>query len=209
MTEHDTPVPDGEAEAGNPVATRSVIQQRRYVVVIVVVALLLGLLGFGIGRVTSPDTGSGGQSSATSTPDSIDQLLIEAVALHSGGLVDQAAGRYEQVLVIEPNNAIALYNLGQIAQIRGALADAIGYYERAIVADPDFTSAEFNRAVALRDLGRTSEAIAAFEAIIEQDPDSVGALFNLGNLYISEGDALRGVALVNRAVELDPGLRGD
>ena len=124
-------------------------------------------------------------------------------------MVDAAAERYEAILVIESENALALYNLGQISQQRGDLERSLDLYGRATAADPSLTSAAFNRAIALRDLGREDEAIAAFEAILANDPDSVGVLFNLGNMYIARGDAERGVALVNRAVELDPSLRGD
>ena len=199
MTARDTSTEEA------PGATGAWFWRRWHLVAVVVAAVVLGLVSFGIGRITTPDAQVGGGTDI----GSVDQLLTEAVALHSGGLVDEASTRYEQILVIEPNNSFALYNLGQIAQLRGALPDAIGYYDRALAVDPGFMSAEFNRAVALRDLRRTDEAIAAFEAILVVDPDGVGALFSLGHLYIAEGDAIRGVPLVNRALELDPSLRGD
>ena len=177
--------------------------RRRWVVVAAVALLAVGLIGFLAGRSTAP------QESALPDDASVEELLTEAVALHSGGVIDEAAKRYEAILAVEPDNVLALYNLGQITQQRGVLPTAIEYYDRALAADPTFSTAAFNRAIALRDLGRTDEAIAAFQALLDANPDSVGALFNLGNLYISLGDAERGVPLVNRAVELDPSLRGD
>ena len=174
-------------------------------VLTVLLVVAVGVGGFFIGRATAPQGSDEDATSERSTSD----LLAEAVALHSSGLVDAAADRYEAILVIEEQNALALYNLGQISQQRGDLERALDLYGRAIASDPSLTSAAYNRAIALRDLGREDEAVAAFEAILATDPDSIGVLFNLGNLYIELGDPERGVALVNRAVELDPSLRGE
>jgi tetratricopeptide (TPR) repeat protein len=169
------------------------------------VLVVVGAGAFLIGRWTAP----GGDPVVTESERSVGDLLAEAVALHSSGLTDVAIERYDAILVLEPNNALALYNLGQITQQRGSLEESIALYDRALASDPSLASAAFNRAIALRELGREDEAIAGFEAILAEDPDSVGALFNLGNLYIARGEPERGVELVNRAVELDPSLRGD
>lgn len=177
----------------------------KFVLVVVVGLLAIGLGGFLIGRATTTDT----PDTTAESERSVGDLLAEAVALHSSGLTDVAIERYEAILVIDPTNALALYNLGQITQARGDLQGAIDFYDQALQSDPSLASAAFNRAIALRDSGREQDAIAAFEAILAEDPDSVGVLFNLGNLYISLGDPERGVALVNRATELDPSLRGD
>ena len=174
-------------------------------VAIVAGVVILAAGGFLLGRATSPES----SPTTAGVERSVGDLLAEAVALHASGLTDVAVERYEMILAIEPGNALALYNLGQITQQQGDLQGAIDLYDRALQSDPELRSAAFNRAIALRDSGREVEAIAAFEAIISADPDSVGALFNLGNLLIARGDPARGVALVNRAVELDPSLRGD
>jgi len=177
---------------------------RRWALVVVTV-VALGAVGFAVGRATAPDD----RTTSSTTERSVGDLLAEAVALHASGMTDVAIERYDEILAVDPSNALALYNLGQITQQRGNLAGSIEYYDRALASDPSLSSAAFNRAIALRDLGRQDEAIAGFEAILADDPDSVGALFNLGNLYVSIGDAERGVPLINRAVELDPSLRGD
>jgi tetratricopeptide (TPR) repeat protein len=174
-------------------------------VLTVVLVVSVGVAGFLIGRATAPE----GSEEVATIERSAGDLLAEAVALHSSGLVDAAADRYEAILAIESENALALYNLGQISQQRGEPERALDLYGRAIASDPSLISAAYNRAIALRDLGRVDQAVAAFEVILANDPDSVGVLFNLGNLYIELGDVERGVALVNRAVVLDPSLRGE
>lgn len=190
-----------------PTETAEVRQRPAKLRVAAIVVSLVALLGvsFFLGRFTAP----GSETATVGSDQTVDELLAEAVALHSNGLTDLAVERYEAILAADPENALALYNLGQITQQQGVLNEAIELYDRALQSDPELASAAFNRAIALRDLGRVDEAIAGFEAILANDPDSVGALFNLGNLFISQGDAERGVALVNRALELDPSLRGD
>jgi tetratricopeptide (TPR) repeat protein len=182
---------------------RKGIGQRWTAAMLAIAILVLG--GFLVGRATAPES----DARPPATERSVGDLLAEAVALHASGLTDLAIDQYDAILVVEPGNALALYNLGQISQQRGALDRAIDLYDRALQNDPSLTSAAFNRAIALRDSGRESEAVTGFEAIIADDPESVGALFNLGNLYIALGDPERGVALINRAIELDPSLRGD
>ncbi len=196
---------NSEIELTGPSAPRSRRAEVMQWAVTALVVAAVAVAGFVLGRVT----GEGGTEQAQLAERSTGDLLAEAVALHTSGLVDPAVERYEAILVLDPANALALYNLGQIAQQRGEVERSVDFYDRAVASDPSLTSAAFNRAIALRDLGREEDAIAAFEAILASDPDSVGVLFNLGNLYIARGDAERGVALVNRAVELDPSLRGD
>jgi tetratricopeptide (TPR) repeat protein len=177
---------------------------------VVALAVLIGI--FLLGRASAPgdDVATGGAATGGQVTDATsDDLLSQALGLHSAGNLAEAEQLYQQILSDDASNKFALYNLGQIAQTRNDLAVAIGFYDRALVVDPQMEPALYNRAIALRDVGRTDESLAAFEGLLASNPDSVGVLFNLGNLLISQGDVVRGTELVNRAVELEPSLRGN
>lgn len=174
---------------------------------VVVVALIVGafLLGRSSGSTeTTPVP-------ATSMPSSDLALnpLSRALELHNAGRLDEALAIYQELLVTEPANQFALYNIGLINQTRSNNEVAVEYYDRALAVDPAFGGAAYNRALALRDVGRIDEALSAFESLLNEDGDNVGVLYNYGNLLISQGDVERGTELVNRSIELDPSLRGD
>jgi tetratricopeptide (TPR) repeat protein len=176
-------------------------------VAVVAVALIVG--AFLLGRSTGT-TDSVSVAPTTSSPSqSVGDPLSQALELHNAGRLDEALVIYQGLLVAEPTNQYALYNIGLINQTRGNNDVAIDYYDRALAADPGFTVASYNRALALRDAGRLDESLAAFEVLLVQDGDNVGVLYNYGNLLISQGEVERGVELVNRSIELDPSLRGD
>lgn len=174
---------------------------------VVVFALVVGafLLGRSSGTTETAPVGP----PATPPAELVLDPLSRALELHNAGQLDEALAAYQEILLDEPTNQYALYNIGLINQTRENNEVAIDYYDRALAIDPAFTVASYNRALALRDAGRLDESLAAFEVLLVQDGDNVGVLYNYGNLLISQGEVERGTELVNRAIELDPSLRGD
>ena len=173
---------------------------------VVVFALVVGafLLGRSSGTTETAPVGP-----ATPPAEVVVDPLSRALELHNAGQLDEALAAYQEILLVEPANQYALYNIGLINQTRGDNEVAIEYYDRALAADSTLTVAAYNRALALRDVGRLDESAEAFEALLLIDGENVGVLYNFGNLLISQGDVVRGTELVNRAIELDPSLRGD
>ncbi len=173
---------------------------------VVVFALVVGafLLGRSSGTTETAPVGP-----ATPPAEVVVDPLSRALELHNAGQLDEALAAYQEILLNEPANQYALYNIGLINQTRGDNEVAIEYYDRALAADSTLTVAAYNRALALRDVGRLDESAEAFEALLLIDGENVGVLYNFGNLLISQGDVVRGTELVNRAIELDPSLRGD
>jgi tetratricopeptide (TPR) repeat protein len=176
---------------------------------LIVGAFLLGRSTASSDTDTSASNGSGSGSSSQGQTAPAGDLLSTALERHNAGQLDEALALYQDILLTEPANQYALYNIGLINQTRGANEVAIEYYDRALAVDAAFTDAAYNRALALRDVGQIDESIAEFEVLLVANPDNVGVLYNLGNLLISQGDVVRGAELVNQAVELNPSLRGD
>lgn len=173
---------------------------------VVVFALVVG--AFLLGR-SSSTTETAPVGPATPPAELVLDPLSRALELHNAGQLDEALAAYQEILLNEPANQYALYNIGLINQTRGDNEVAIEFYDRALAADSTLTVAAYNRALALRDVGRLDESAEAFEILLFIDGENVGVLYNFGNLLISQGDVVRGTELVNRAIELDPSLRGD
>lgn len=173
---------------------------------VVVFALVVG--AFLLGR-SSSTTETAPVGPATPPAELVLDPLSRALELHNAGQLDEALAAYQEILLNEPANQYAQYNIGLINQTRGDNEVAIEFYDRALAADSTLTVAAYNRALALRDVGRLDESAEAFEILLFIDGENVGVLYNFGNLLISQGDVVRGTELVNRAIELDPSLRGD
>lgn len=171
---------------------------------ILVIALLAG--SFLIGRSSGSSSGSIAAAGTASTSKA-DELLATGLQLHLSGQTEQAKAVYLQVLSIDPNNAYANYNLGEISQVAGDGETALAYYDQALAADPMFESAMYNRALVLRDQGENELATAELRKVVEANPDNAGATYNLGILLIAGGNVVEGTALVNRSIELDPSIK--
>ena len=170
------------------------LARSRTIVLIAVVAAVFGL------AACSDDSNPGGPIGDA------EQILNEALTAHAAGELDRAVDLYEQVLVLDPQNQFAYYNLGLIDQTRGDDAAAADQYEQAIAVAPDFTPAIFNLAIIRAQQGATDEAIGLYGDVIAVDDTDARAHLNLGFLLIASGERKEGRRELDRAVELDPSL---
>ncbi|MFP4623338.1 MAG: tetratricopeptide repeat protein [Gemmatimonadota bacterium] len=102
---------------------------------------------------------------------------------------EQARTAYENVVDLEPENPVALTNLGRLLQEAGELEGAVVLYRRALQATGGGAPiAAFNLALALEDLGRDRAAIDAYEAALAADPGFADAHYNLAGIHERAGD---------------------
>ena len=163
----------------------------------VVAAILLILVAFLVLR--SDDSGNkAGSGTTVSLPKDMLQLGIE---YQQAGKFEDAKKAYNAVLLTDPTNKFALYNLALVAQTQGDNTTALRYYDQALASDPKFEAAIYNRALALRDLGRLEDAAVVLRQLLAQG-ETVGVLYNLGNILIAQGKATEGAAMVARSEAL-------
>jgi tetratricopeptide (TPR) repeat protein len=177
---------------------------RRRTGLIVAGAVLLVALASGAfwaGRATAPDI-------SESIPGISDAgaLLQDALALHIDGDTDAARLLYLEVLVLEPDNVYAHYNLGVIEQSEGRLPRAIEQYEAALRTDPAYGPALYNAGLAYASAGDPQTAIERLRAAAVVTPDSAPVMFNLGQLLVESGEEEEGNALLQAAFDIDPSL---
>ena len=161
------------------------------------VLVLLLVLGFVVS--CSSDDGS-------EPGDEVDAVLQQALQAHADGDLDTAADLYKQVIVLDPQNEFAYYNLGLIHQTEGRLGAAAENYELALDIDPEFRPALFNLATVRTGLDQPDEAIDLYRRLLELAPDNAAAHLNLGFALIDIGEGKEGKAELATAVELDPSL---
>jgi Flp pilus assembly protein TadD len=151
-----------------------------------------------------------GAAAAVTAPASaapaIAQQLRHAVTLHQRGDAEAALRIYRQVLMREPDNAIAQHFLGVIHYQRGELAEALPLLERAVVLRRDEPEFHNNLGLALAAAGRETQAISEYRSALALKPDHALAWNNLGLALQACNQVRPAIDAFRHALALDPGL---
>ena len=149
---------------------------------------------------------SKGSKSATcsgTTNTMLEKGLQEQIA----GNTSDAQSCYEAVIAKDPQNKIALYDLGLIYDNAGETTKAETQYREALAIDPKYDPALYNLGRLTAQTGDTAGAVSLYLRTIASNPKDAKAHFNLGLLYRSQGKTSQGNAEVQTAVGLDPTLK--
>ena len=115
---------------------------------------------------------------------------------------DLAEKLYHEAIRLDPVNALAMTNLGNIHFRRGDADGATEWFEQALTVDPRQPEALYNRGYQYALAGFHQEAIKYYRSSLAADPSFADAWFNLGMSFNELGkdcsEAFR------RYVELEP-----
>ncbi|MBE7560884.1 tetratricopeptide repeat protein [bacterium] len=110
-----------------------------------------------------------------------------------GHLLSEAVETYTRVLEIDPNNAVALYNLGTIGLTAASITPTRNLHHRRARPGPDLAKARLNLGNVCFRTGRFEEARQEYEEVRRRQPHNAIVLNNLGLLerrsYQQSGDA--------------------
>jgi tetratricopeptide (TPR) repeat protein len=142
-----------------------------------------------------------------------DAPSIEAAGLLTVAVKDINAENYglaldalQHALRVDPHNADASFDIGNIYQLLNRDSDAEDQYQLTLEIDPKFERALFNLGVLRADAGDAPGAIAFYQRAIAADGNDAGAHFNLGLLLRQSGHSTEGNAQIQTAVSLNPSL---
>ncbi len=119
--------------------------------------------------------------------DPVTPLFLKALQLQEEELWDEAGEIYETVLSLDPCDADALVNIGNIHYRRGLAELAGENYRGALEIDPGHAEACYNLANLLEDSGNPGEAIRFFRKSLSSDPDFADAHYNLARILEKVG----------------------
>ena len=139
-------------------------------------------------------------------PDDPRLLLVYATAALRCGDRERGIALLGRVVELQPDNAVAHYQLGVALDEARRTGEALSSYERAIGAKPDFAEAHNNRGVALKALGRPDEALASFERAIRLRPGYAKAHANQANALAQLKRLPEALLAYDRAIGLEPGF---
>ena len=131
-------------------------------------------------------------------------VFTYGVALFQQGYLDQAAESFRQVVVSDPDNPDAYYNLGTLALRRNNLAEARQHLEQTLDLRPNYPEAWNNLGMMAAQAGRPEEAIQNFQQSLQLRPRYAIALLNLGNVYRRQREFGKAEEVLLRALEIQP-----
>ncbi len=132
-------------------------------------------------------------------------------ALSAAGRREEAAGRYREVLALQPAHAPAKANLDRLdaarleeeannLAARGDFAAAVERYQQAIARDPGRTHSYAGRGMALASLGRSAESIPVLRRAIELGERDPTVANTLGVLLLQTGQSADARAVFEAAL---------
>ena len=101
--------------------------------------------------------------------------------------LEDAAREFEEELKLNPSDAIAEYQLGQIAIARQNPREATSRFERALALNPDFPEALLGLGKVRLDAQQPDQAIPLLERAVRLWPSSEGAHYSLMIAYRNAG----------------------
>jgi len=142
---------------------------------------------------------------------SLKRLFEQALAASREGRFGEALPLWDQVLDLEPEDAAAWSNRGNVRLALGDAQAAIADQGRAMALDPTNPDPHLNRGTAEEALQQWEAAEADYRWILERDaaagrPPDASALYNLGNVQGSRGDWSAARSSFAAAAEARPGF---
>jgi tetratricopeptide (TPR) repeat protein len=125
-------------------------------------------------------------------------------ALSRAGRHTEAAPYLERALEINPQNAKALFNLGNIRFYQERWHEAAKLFERSLALTPNY-QAQYNLAVTYKRNGNVEQAKNTYLLLLEKHPQHIPSLINLGRIYREEGKHAQAIACYRLAQQVDPG----
>ena len=114
--------------------------------------------------------------------DDADIVFGDAQSAEEASDAATAERLYRRAMKMDPADAAAPFNLGNVLRASGRNLEAEAAYRAAVKADPHFARAWYNLADMLDDQRRTKEAIACLNRALESDPGYADAMFNIALL---------------------------
>jgi len=149
--------------------------------------------------------GIGADSSPARQAAELQDMFLRAVQLEENpATILQAMEIYQAILVIRPEHAPALINLGTIHYNLRKYEQAEQHYRKATIADPEYALAFFDLGNVLDEMQRLTEATAAYQKAVALVPQYADAHYNLALAYERQGQRRRALRHWLAYVRLDP-----
>ena len=100
---------------------------------------------------------------------------------------DEAIKCYKEAITINPNSALAHYNLGDAYYDKEMFDEAIVEYKKSLVIDPDNKAAHLILGNTYKKKGMLDDAVSEYKKVIDIDSNNAWAHQELGIVYAMKG----------------------
>lgn len=132
------------------------------------------------------------------------QFYAGQACLVDDASLDMAIEYFNNVLRIEPNNALVYFQLGVIYQKQHKLDDAIFFYRAAIFRDNRMLDAHVNLAAALQLQDKLAEALSVCENGLESYPQCAELHNTVGVILYQKNQFSEAVVSLKKAIDISP-----
>lgn len=109
----------------------------------------------------------------------IEQAINIALSHHNAGRLSEASSIYEQILLVQPENASVLFLLGRLRNSLGKHDEAVALLQKAAAHNPNTDGVFLHLGDALKASGRFQEALASYQQAVFRNPDNMQAVTRL------------------------------
>jgi tetratricopeptide (TPR) repeat protein len=124
--------------------------------------------------------------------------------LGNRGKIDEAIGKFEEAIRINPTFSDAHINLAVALAVQGKTNEALPHYAEGLRLQPGRIDARNNYAAALEKAGRLDEAAQQYEISLRADPNQSDVDASLGLVLAQEGNLAEAEAAERAALRLSP-----
>ena len=142
-------------------------------------------------------------SAALPVDDTTEQIHDRATEAVLHGRLFEALQGFNAVLKLQPFNASAYYNRGNVRYFRREFELAIQDYTLALKYRPGFAAAAMNRGVVFSNLNRLDEALGDLDKAAEFDPSNPDVFFNRAVVHVKRGAMEKALSDYDKIVQLD------
>ncbi len=119
-------------------------------------------------------------------------------------LYEEAIYFLTRAVSLQPGNANANYNLGNVYKNAERWNEAIGCYEQALWLSSEYPEALNNLGICLKQVNRYEHSLIVLQRAVSLKPGFAGAWLNLGNTLIEQDKFSDAIASYRKAIELNP-----
>lgn len=129
------------------------------------------------------------------------ETFMDGIMAKTMGNIDKASQLFQSCLVVDPENAAAMYELAQIYAQKELRSEAVKMAENASKIEPKNEWYLYLHAQLLQQYSRYSEASAVYEKLLKIQPDKTDYILESADNYVMAGkfsDALKAYDLVEK-----------
>ncbi len=135
----------------------------------------------------------------------VNYYLNYAIYFSRTGQLEQALSTYRYILRLDPHNAVAWTNLGNLCRRSGDPLAAEGCYRKALSIEPGYYLAHYNLGSLYLEEGRVAESLTELEAARQANPRFADVDFETGNALASSRHYAEAEEYYRRFLAVRPG----